>query len=462
MKTDATNILVIDDEEAICYAFQRYFASRGGSVVAAAGCRAGLEACRRLQPDVVFLDLCLPDGSGLDLLEPLHAAAPAAKIIVITAFGSLEAVIRAIQGKAFDYLVKPLDLDRAGELVARVLASRRAPLPPAAAPEAGEAPLLVGRSRAIQEVFKRIGLVARTETAVLILGETGTGKELVASAIHRHSRRQDGPFVAVNCAALPESLVESELFGHAAGAFTGARQAKPGRFEAAHGGTLFLDEIGELPPPMQVKLLRFLDTQTIERLGTVEPVRLDVRILAATNRDLPVEIREKRFREDLFYRLAVLQIELPPLRERLEDIPLLAAHFLRALQPEAAPPPMTREFMAALTAHSWPGNVRELRNAIGHAAVVAAGAPLLPEHLPPAMRQAAPDATRADADLEAFVRQLDQAGGGNLHQRAVDALEKVLMDYALAKTGGNQSAAAEFLGVHRNTLRNKRRGQSII
>jgi DNA-binding NtrC family response regulator len=359
-------------------------------------------------------------------------------------------------------MVKPIDLDGAAKLVSLALESRRAerghePAPAAARPAEAT---LVGQSAAIQEVYKRIGRVADSASSVLILGQTGTGKELVARAIHQLSRGRAGPFVAVNCAALPEHLVESELFGHVRGAFTGAVADRPGRFEAADGGTLFFDEIGELPPPAQVKLLRFLDTQTIERLGAADPVRVDVRILAATNRDLAAEMAAGRFRRDLYYRLAVIQMELPPLAARPEDILPLARHFLALRSPPGCPVPvLSREAAAVLQSCAWPGNVRELRNAIEHAVVASGGGPILPAHLPEAVRRGAgPPEEDRPRDVAAAVAHLIDALGGRPAYRTVMAqLEKELIRRALEETGGNQSVAAERLGLHRNTLRHKLR-----
>ena len=460
---DGASILVIDDEEAICFAFQRYFEPRGYRVRVASTGAAGLEAWAREPADVVFLDVRLPDQDGLEVLGQLATRDPEAKVIVITAHGSLETVTRAIRGRAFDYLVKPIDLDRAADLVAQALASRRAAAadePPTAAAGQGDDLALVGQSAAIQEVYKRIGRVAGTDSSVLILGATGTGKELVARAIHRHSRRAAAPFVAVNCGALPENLVESELFGYARGAFTGATGEKPGRFEAADGGTLFFDEIGELPPAAQVKLLRFLDTQTVERLGSVRPIRLDVRILAATNRNLEEAMAAGRFRQDLYYRLAVIQIGLPTLAERVEDIPRLARHFLGLRTPPGAEPPvLSDDAVALLQACDWPGNVRQLRNAVEHAAVVSGGGPILPAHLPELVRQGDRAAGGgAETDLRAAVeRFLDAPAVRGAYGDVLAEVERGLIRRALAEAGGNQSAAAERLGLHRNTLRNKLR-----
>ncbi|MBM4019474.1 MAG: sigma-54-dependent Fis family transcriptional regulator [Planctomycetes bacterium] len=456
-------ILVIDDEEAICFAFQRYFEPRGYRVRVAATGAAGLADYAKEAAEVVFLDVLLPDTDGIEVLAQLCEQDPNARVVVITAHGSLETVTRAIRGRAFDYLVKPVDLDRAGELVAQAQASRRAAAAVAAtrpAPVRGGEAALVGRSPAIQEVYKSIGRVAESDSAVLIVGETGTGKELVARAIHEHSRRRAGPFVAVNCGALPENLVESELFGYARGAFTGATTDKPGRFEAADGGSLFFDEVGELPPAAQVKLLRFLDTQTVERLGSVEALRLDVRILAATNRDLAGAMAAGRFRQDLYYRIAVIQIPLPPLAERAEDVVPLANHFLALKTPAGrAPPIFSREAAAVLEAYRWPGNVRELRNAVEHAAVASGGGPILPAHLPEVVRQgAARPGAQAPSDLDALIEQfLVGLPAGSRLGDLLPRLEKALICRTLADAGGNQSLAAQRLGMHRNTLRNKLR-----
>jgi len=459
MACDKHHILVIDDEEAICFAFRRYFERRGFSVAIAASGKEGVERFREARPDVVFLDVRLPDANGLDVLEQFRKMDSKACVVVITAYGTLETVTRAIRGKAFDYLVKPLDLDRASEIVTEALASADEAANRSAAPAAEVQPVvadgvLVGSSPSMQEVYKRIGKVAQADAAVLILGDTGTGKELVARAIHEHSARRSAPFVPVNCGALPENLVESELFGYVRGAFSGADADKPGRFEAAEGGTLFLDEIAELPLATQVKLLRFLDSQTVERLGSIRSIGLDVRVLAATNRDVRKAIEAGTFREDLYYRLAVVQIELPPLSSRGRDIDELAEHFLAQRPGERIH--LSAQAAEALRAHHWPGNVRELRNAIEHAAIVCGGDLILPQHLPTAVRTATgPDASRLDAAAETYLSDLST--GTDQFARAIEPVERAVIRRALAQTHGNQSAAAELLGLHRNTLRNKLR-----
>jgi two-component system nitrogen regulation response regulator GlnG len=308
----------------------------------------------------------------------------------------------------------------------------------------------------MQEVYKQIGRVSQCDAAVLIQGCTGTGKELVARAIHDYSARRNQPFVAVNCGALPEHLVESELFGYQRGAFTGAAADKPGRFESASGGTLLLDEVGDLPLAAQVKLLRFLDSQTIERLGSVQSIKLDVRILAATNRDLHEAIAAGRFRSDLYYRLAVIQIQLPSLSQRREDILPLARHFLCAFAGAGRVPAISDAAAALLEQYPWPGNVRELRNAIEHAAVVCGDSLVLPAHLPQVVQAYAPH--RPQGSAQALIEQylsLLNAEDGAIHPTAVAALEKAMISRALEQCGGSQSAAAAKLGLHRNTLRIK-------
>jgi DNA-binding NtrC family response regulator len=460
--SEKTRLLVIDDEESICVAFRRYFESRGFDVTLASSGAEGLECYRAEQPDIVFLDVRLGDMSGLDVLSTLRQEDPSATVIIITAYGSLETVTRAMRDKAFDFLVKPLDLDQAAELVSQARACRAAihAMSEASASDddAPDRSPMVGASPAMQAVYKRIGKAALSDATVLILGETGTGKEVVARAIHDNSPRHDKPFVAVNCGALPESLVESELFGYVRGAFTGADTDKPGRFESANGGTLLLDEIGDLPMAAQVKLLRFLDSHAIERLGSIKATELDIRIVAATNRDLSEAISAGRFRADLYYRLAVIQIELPPLAERRGDIMPLARHFLRDLATgDAAPSPITDEASRLLERYGWPGNVRELRNAVEHARTLSGAGPIMPAHLPETVRKGRTPGS-ADSTLEEMAERYAatvQADDGAIYQAAIAPLERALIRRALDQADGNQSLAAERLGLHRNTLRNK-------
>ncbi|HAU36832.1 MAG TPA: hypothetical protein DCX07_03855 [Phycisphaerales bacterium] len=456
MKNNDKSILVIDDEDSICLAFRRFFEDRGWRVLTAATAGEGLATYLQSPACVVFLDVRLPDRSGLDLLGELTAHQ--ADVVVITAYGGLDTVVRAIQGKAYDYLVKPLDLDKALALANRIRETRSA----GGASEAGSAResrgTLIGNSPPMQEVYKLIARATASGSPVLIQGETGTGKELVARAIHQFSPRRDGPFVAINCGAIPGSLIESELFGHVRGAFTGAEADRAGKFESANGGCLLLDEIGELPLDVQVKLLRVLDTGVVERVGGSRPVRLDVRILAATNKNLADEVRQGRFRQDLYYRLAVLHISLPSLRERKGDIPLLAEHFLQSTTGETVPPKsLSPGAMEALVNHPWPGNVRELKNAIEHAAAIAPARAILAEDLPGSVRFALPERERREDMLHRVVvdyatRAPSTAGR---HSRTLEEVERALIDYAMKRHRGNQSEAAAYLGLHRNTLRNK-------
>jgi DNA-binding NtrC family response regulator len=459
MATDKKSILVIDDEESICTAFSRFFGRRGWDVRVVASGADGMDAYLRQRPDVAFLDVRLPDGNGLDVLDELRSIDPDAKIVVITAYGGMKTVMRSIKGKAFDYLTKPLDLDGAEELALRALQSHNAVGKPGAAlwPPTGSEGSIIGSSPVMQEVYKRIAKIAQLDSAVLILGQTGTGKELIARAIHEHGPRRSGPFIPVNCGALPEHLVESELFGHIRGAFTGAELDRAGRFEAADGGTLFLDEVGEFTGAVQVKLLRVLDSQIIERVGSVKPIGLDVRILAATNRNLTEDVRTGRFRSDLYYRLAVMQVELPPLADRREDIVPLAEHFLAILAGTGKAPAVLNPSAAqTLQRHTWPGNVRELKNAVEHAAAVAPGERISPEDLPAPVREAPMGAAEGDVieqiamDLIAALPHTD-----GLHRGAIEPIERAVICEALRRSGGNQSEASDLLGLHRNTLRKK-------
>lgn len=457
MKQDKS-ILVIDDEDSICLAFKRFFEKRGWSVDTAASAEEGMSKYLHRRPLAVFLDVRLPDRSGLDLLEQLERHG--ARVVVITAYGGLDTVVIAIQGKAYDYLAKPLDLDRTLAVAERIYRSAAAEDPDSqGAP--GEPGILIGKSTAMQEVYKLIARAASTHSPVLLEGETGTGKELVAKAIHQFSSRKNGPFVTINCGAIPENLIESELFGHVRGAFTGAGSDRAGRFESARHGTLLLDEIGELPLPSQVKLLRVLDTGSVDRVGSSRPIELDVRVIAATNRNLREEIERGGFRKDLFYRLAVVSIALPPLRFRAEDIPLLAFHFLAVNTCSDVPAgALSPSALQSLMNHEWPGNVRELKNAIEHALAVAPDRPIAAEDLPQAVRRGNAEAGAGESPLRSMIvdsiRRMDDRQEGR-YRRLLAIAERAMIEYALERFRGNQSEAAGYLGVHRNTLRNKMR-----
>jgi two-component system nitrogen regulation response regulator GlnG len=431
-----------------------------------------VEALADDRPDVVFTDVRMPGLDGLELLRRLRARAPALPVIVISAYTDVASTSAAFRDGAFDFLSKPFDLDHAVALARRAVATRAefadgARPAPAGADRA--IPELIGEAPAMREVFRAIGRVAPTRVPVLITGETGTGKELVARALHRHSPRAGGPFVALNTAAIPAELLESELFGHEAGAFTGAPRRHLGRFEQAASGTLFLDEIGDMPAALQTRLLRVLAEGEFYRVGGRELIRADVRIVAATHQDLEARVAAGAFRADLLHRLDVIRIALPRLAERREDIPRLAAHFLDRAIAELGlePKRFDAAALAALAAMPWPGNVRQLENACRRIAVLAAGSPVGLDDVRrvlgdpaggPAERAGAASADRAPdwtQGLAAWARRELASGAADLHPRARAELDRVLLAVALEATGGHRQQAAERLGLGRNTLTRK-------
>ena len=455
-----SHILLIDDEEAVCWALQRALTSEGHAVAVASSAEEGLALAGRQRPDAVILDVRLPGMDGLTALARLRQVSQDAPIIVVTAFGNLDTAVRAVEGGAFDYLAKPFDLDQALDAVARALqrangasAASATLNEPAVGPEE-----IVGHSLALQVVFKRIALVAPRDACVLITGESGTGKELVARAIHRHSPRKDKPFLPVHVAALNPSLVESELFGHVKGAFTGATQSRPGLLALADGGTVFLDELGDIPLPVQVKLLRVLEHNEVLPVGGNQPDRLNIRILSATHQDLPRLVAAKHFRHDLFFRLNVFQIHLPPLRERRDDIALLAEHFLRRFETRALP--LLPDTLRFLTNLPWLGNVRELRNALEHAAILARGGPLLPEHFPLMGSGAPADPAAQLADsvrlwLAERIKHCRPNPPADLYAELLGQVEPALLEDVMRRVQGNRWAAAQWLGLNRATVRKK-------
>ena len=458
-----TTVLIIDDEAAVRRLVRLALERDGHAVVEAADGAQGVERFAASRPDVVLCDVVMPGLGGFDVLARLRTADPTVPVVVVTGEGSTEHAIRAMACGACDYLLKPLDLPRAVRTVRRILASAGPPAPPDAA--ATPAARLLGKSDAMYEVSKLIGRVAGQPTTVLILGESGTGKELVARSIHAHGGRRTGPFVALNCAAIPESLLESELFGHERGAFTGADRQRLGKFELARGGTLFLDEVGDLAPATQAKLLRVLQEQEFTRLGGSETVRADARILAATHRDLRAEAAAGRFREDLYYRLGVVSIRLPPLRDRREDIPLLVTHFLHrsARELSLGVTGVHPDALARLCAQDWPGNVRELANALHQAVLECPGATILPDQFPPLVPR--PPAGLFDAEaVRGHVERAIAGGEGGLLRPLLDAFEAAVVAAALDQCGGNVSLAARHLGVHRVTLKTRagRTGRAAV
>lgn len=462
-------LLVIDDEPAVLYSFRRVFEGEGRTVLTARTAAEGLAVAAERAPDVVVLDLQLPDRSGLELFRELHARDPKRPVIFITAHGTADTALEAMKAGAFDYLVKPVDLERLSQLLGRAFEAARLMRVPTvlAAEEEGER--IVGRSPAMQEMCKLIGRLALQDVNVLILGESGTGKELVARALWSHSRRADRPFLAVNCAALPEALLESELFGHEKGTFTGADRRRIGKFEQCDGGTLLLDEIGDMTPALQAKMLRVLQDQAFERLGGNETVRTDVRILAATNHDLARLAEEGRFRKDLYYRLNSVTIRVPPLRDRPGDVAELAHYFLFRFNRDLGLDyrGIATEALALLEAYRWPGNVRELQGAIKQAMLRGSGHLLLAEHLPEEVRGAAPVPPAAALaskrfDLERLVEELLHKGGGDLYDRAIEAVDRVILGRVLRETHGHQVHASELLGINRTTLRRKLRALGLV
>jgi two-component system, NtrC family, nitrogen regulation response regulator GlnG len=454
------DILIVEDEEAVCWALERALAQEGHRVATAATAEAALALARARRPDVILLDVRLPGADGLSVLAQFRRQSGEAPVIVMTAFGNLDTAVRAVEGGAFDYLAKPFDLQQALDAVERALRSRNRVA--SAAEEADPGPIaeqIVGRSPAMQVVFKRIALVAPRDACVLITGESGTGKELVARAIHRHSSRRDRPFLPVHVAALNPNLVESELFGHVRGAFTGATESRPGLLALADGGTVFLDELADIPLGVQAKLLRVLEHREVVAVGGNQPQPLDLRILAATHQDLGRLVAEGAFRHDLFFRLNVFPIHLPPLRERPGDLALLAEHFLRTLAPNSLPVPP--ETLRQLEARPWQGNVRELRNALEHAAILARDGPLLPEHLPP------PGATPAGSGVKDRLAEAvriwlaerlarsEPEGDGQLYAELLAAVEPALLDEIMRRVQGNRWVAARLLGLNRATVRKK-------
>ncbi|MBI5443275.1 MAG: sigma-54-dependent Fis family transcriptional regulator [Deltaproteobacteria bacterium] len=434
-------VLVVDDDAAVRRTLEMHLTRQGYDVETAADGRAGVDKGSSEAVDLVLLDLRLPKLDGFEVLQELKARRPALPIIVITAYDDMQTAIEAIRLGALDHLGKPLDLEELGEALEKATEMAELSRAQFALWEAAEVPfqpnLIVGRSRAMKRVFKAIGAVADSPATVLVYGESGTGKELVARALHFNGQRKNRPFLPVTCSALAPTVLESELFGHEKGAFTGAHLAKPGKFELAQGGTLFLDEISEVSPDIQVKLLRFLQEREFERVGGIQTIRADVRVVAATNKDLGAMMAENAFRQDLYYRLRVVTIELPPLRDRREDIPLLVRFFLEKIRRELgrSVEAIPKAAMDLLLDHSWPGNVRELENALRRAVLLSPGNLLLPETL-----------------------QLEQSADGEpmpLMLHSLQEMERKHIENILAFTGWDKTRAARILAISRPTL-NKR------
>ena len=467
-----SRVLVIDDEASICWVFREFLGDLGHQVSTAATAEEGIRLARQDRPDAVVLDIRLPGMDGLTAIGQLRELVHPSPIIVITAFGNLDTVVRAMEGGAFDYLVKPFDLDQAAAAVSRALDARRsrrdadAPKSSGASADDPNASL-IGHSPPMQELFKQIALVAPTDVPVLITGESGTGKELVARAIHRHSPRRQGTFLPVCLAALSTGLVERELFGHLRGSFTGAVQDRKGLLELADGGTVLLDEIGDVPPAVQVKLLRAIEHREVTPVGDARPRPINVRFLAATNRPLGELMAAGEFREDLYFRLSVFPIRIPPLRDRREDIPALASHFLRQVNlPQGSQVTLREDVIEDLMARPWLGNVRELRNAIERSAIIARGREIRIEHLPgPDEQERGPGSpVTSSEDLQRRLALWIEAELGQphsddptLYDRFLALVEPPMLQSALRRSQDNRAEAAQRIGIHRATLRQKLR-----
>jgi len=447
-------ILVADDERSIRLVLKKYLQSKGHTVVEASDGEEALRVLKEGDVELAFLDIKMPKVTGIELLERVKDV----PVVILTAYGTMDYTVKAIERGAVDYITKPFSFEEISDVLDRVLGGEKGE-------ELPEATLsdVVGSSKKMQEVFKLIGRVARSSITVLITGESGSGKEVVARAIHNYSGRK-GEFITVNCAALPPNLLEAELFGYERGAFTGAVSSKKGLFEQADGGTLFLDEIGELPLELQAKLLRVLQDKEVRRLGSEKSRKVDVRIIAATNRELLKEVEEGRFREDLYFRLNVVRIELPPLRERREDVLPLAHHFLRKFSEEFKLPvkELSEDAVAFLMAYPFPGNVRELENMVLRAMVLSSGRYITAKDLKPeAPSMEAPPFEEAIRSFIQRIFTVEQKEGNNLYRLVMESAERILITEVLKKCNFNQVKAAKVLGIHRNTLRRKIRELGI-
>ncbi|MBO8085182.1 MAG: nitrogen regulation protein NR(I) [Marichromatium sp.] len=451
-------VWVIDDDRSIRWVLERALRKAQMHVTCFSNGVGVMEALEREQPDVILSDIRMPGIDGLDLLEQVSARYPGLPVIIMTAHSDLDSAVSAFHGGAFEYLPKPFDLDEAVAQVSRACRRGREERQEEVARPTG--PDIIGEAPAMQEVFRAVGRLARSNITVLINGESGTGKELVAQALHRHSPRSERPFIALNMAAIPRDLLESELFGHERGSFTGAQARREGRFEQADGGTLFLDEIGDMPAELQTRLLRVLADGEFYRVGGVAPIKVDVRIIAATHQDLESLVREGRFREDLFHRLNVIRIHLPALRDRREDIPLLMRHFLAQAARELScePKVLMQGAIERLERLDWPGNVRQLENTARWLTVMASGKQIhaedLPEDLSASLTQEQPE-TSWETMLRRWARQRLQQGERGLLDEALPVFEQTLIQCALEQTGGRRQEAARLLGWGRNTLTRK-------
>ncbi len=468
-----SKILVVDDEPGVVAAFEQMLVSQGYDVVGAVSAEAALDRVRAEPPELIVMDVCMPGMSGLDAMQEIKRMHPALPVVIMTGQGTVDSAIEATKRGAFDYQLKPFEPEEMLSLIQRALegvrlVQRQVDLNPGATPMSRDA--IIGQSAGMQELYKAIGRAAPTDATVLIRGESGTGKELVARAVYQHSRRGNAPLLVVNCVAIPETLLESELFGYERGAFTGAHARRIGKFEQADGGTIFLDEIGDIPLGVQAKILRVLQERSFERIGGNETIRVDVRVLAATNRSLEQAIARGAFREDLYYRLNVVNLVLPPLRERREDIPSLVEYFMRryAAQLTIERPLIANEALDIFKRYAWPGNVRELEHCVYRAMVFSAGHPIQPSDVARAIAPVVDDGAHTLLSVNESLRQLvarylDANSGSGAHEQLLAVLDKLLVSEAMRRSHGNQTQAAKILGLTRPTLHAKiRRHEGAI
>ncbi|NNJ24814.1 sigma-54-dependent transcriptional regulator [Alienimonas chondri] len=469
-------LLVIDDDRSVPLMVRRAVDGLqiGGEPVevsAALTASDGLRLASTERPDVVLLDLVLPGAKGRDLFDSLHKEDPKRPVLFVTAGGTSDTAIEAMKQGAFDYLLKPLDLPKLRELLTTALESRRLMSTKVGlSAQAGDSmptDLFIGRTESAVQVYKSIGLVAAQDVTVLVRGESGTGKELVARAIYHHGKRQDKPFMAINCAAIPDALLESELFGHEKGAFTGADRQRIGKFEQCSGGTIFLDEIGDTTLPMQAKMLRLLQEQRFERVGGNVTIKTDVRVIAATNRPLEAMVDSGEFRGDLFFRLNEFSIDIPPLRERGDDVLLLVEFFLSRFKRELGQTELegiAPEAVTYLRHYAWPGNVRELQSVLRKAILHSSGPVIVPKDLPAEVRGGTaepPKETGPPSDLRPLLEGAFAENSDDIYADSLELMERYVVTRILDRTGGNQSRAAKMLGITRGSLRNKIRGLGI-
>ncbi|MFT3968307.1 MAG: nitrogen regulation protein NR(I) [Sphingobium sp.] len=461
-------ILVVDDDQAVCVVISEALKRQGYTVKTVGSIGERRAQIAEFQPELLISDVMLPDGDGLEDIAAIIAEHPALRVIILSAQNTLDTAVRATAQGAFEYLPKPFDLNDLAQAVDAALGQNAGqPLPDQGGEGATDDLPLIGRSAAMQEVYRTIARVISNDLSILVLGESGTGKELVAEAIHNLGQRREHPFVAINMAAIPRELIEAELFGYEKGAFTGAATRTAGKFEQAQGGTLFLDEIGDMPMEAQTRLLRVLQSGEVTTVGGTRPIKVDVRIIAATHKDLPALLAEGRFREDLYYRLNVVPVHLPALRDRSDDVPLLARHFLDQAAADGLPrKALSDEAAALLRLYSWPGNVRELRNLMQRLTVLARETVIGPELLRQVLsvdNLSEPRATAVEESLKDAVRRWTREhltiGASttqtNMYDLLLECVEPVLLSETLAAVDGNQIKAAAMLGINRNTLRKK-------